>query len=47
MHIYKVQSSLAPYAATEVLLCPAGHKFDCIISQPWLDWTADEDGDSH
>ena len=24
----------------------AGHHFDCVISQPWLDWTAEEDGDS-
>lgn len=24
----------------------AGHQFECVISQPWLDWTAEEDGDS-
>ena len=24
----------------------AGHHFDCIVSEPWLDWTAEEDGDS-
>ena len=27
--------------------CHIGHEFDCIVSQPWFDWTADEAGDSH
>ena len=48
LRCYDMRSAVQPKRAHYVHgLYHIGHDFDCVVSQPWFDWTADEAGDSH